>query len=400
MIRRLRLKFVCITMAIVTVMMTLMFCIQYRTTQLGLEQSSIKALQAAAQGPMGAFRPGFGRESDQPCFILSLNAWGGLLVDGDKYYDLTDNEMNVAIYYAAFNDGRESGVLKEYGLRYYRAETPMELRYVFTDIQLEQQTLRQLLKSSVAIGAAGFTGFLVISILLANWAVRPVERAWDQQRQFVADASHELKTPLTVILTNAEMLQEPGHEEAQRQQFSESILTMSHQMRSLVESLLQLARADCGRTKLERTHLDWSQTLERAVLPFEPVYFEEGLLLESDIEPDISVLGIEAQLSQVAEILLDNARKYSAPGGIVRLTLRTQGRQAVLSVASPGVTLTAQQCKDIFRRFYRVNEARSRDGSYGLGLSIAERIVTDHRGKIWAEGRDGINTFTVALPLS
>ena len=399
MIRRLRLKFVCITMTIVTVMMTLMFCFQYRTTQVGLEQSSIKALQAAAQGPMGALRPGFGREGDQPCFILSLNAWGGLLVDGDKYYDLTDEAMNVAIYNAAYTDGKEYGVLEQYGLRYYRAETPMELRYVFTDIQLEQQTLGQLLRSSVAIGAVGFTGFLIISILLANWAVRPVERAWEEQRRFVADASHELKTPLTVILTNAEMLQEPGHEEAQRQQFSESILTMSHQMRSLVENLLQLARADCGQTKPERTVLDWSRTLERAVLPFEPVYFEQGLLLESDIEPGVTLAGNEAQLSQVAEILLDNARKYSAPGGIVRLTLRTQGRQAVLSVASPGPTLTAQQCRDIFRRFYRVDEARSRDGSYGLGLSIAARIVSDHRGKIWAEGRDGINTFFVSLPL-
>ena len=257
-------------MAIVTVMMTLMFCFQYRTTQVGLEQSSIKALQAAAQGPMGALRPGFGRESDQPCFILSLNAWGGLLVDGDKYYDLTDEAMTVAIYNAAYQDGKEYGVLKQYGLRYYRAETPMELRYVFTDIQLEQQTLRQLLRSSVAIGAAGFTGFLVISILLAGWAVRPVERAWEEQRRFVADASHELKTPLTVILTNAEMLQEPGHEEAQRQQFSQSILTMSHQMRGLVENLLQLARADCGQNKPERAMLDWSRTLERAVLPFEP----------------------------------------------------------------------------------------------------------------------------------
>ena len=400
MIRRLRLKFVCITMAIVTVMMTLMFCVQYRTTQTGLEQSSIKALQAAAQGPMGALRPGFGRESDQPCFILSLNAWGNLMVDGDKYYDLSDNTLNIAIYNAAFLDGRETGVLENYGLRYYRAESPIELRFVFTDIQLEQQTLRQLLRSSVAIGAAGFTGFLVISILLAGWAVRPVERAWEEQRQFVADASHELKTPLTVILTNAEMLREPAYDPAQKDQFSQSILTMSHQMRSLVESLLQLARADCGQTNLERVPLEWSQTLERAVLPFEPVYFEEGLLLESVIQPGICVMGNEAQLCQVAEILLDNARKYSTPGGIVRLNLTVQGRQAVLSVASPGETLTARQCRDIFRRFYRADQARSRDGSYGLGLAIAERIVSDHRGKIWAEGRDGMNAFYVALPLA
>ena len=104
MIRRLRLKFVCITMAIVTVMMTLMLCVQYRTTQLGLEQASLKALKAASQEPLGTFRPGFGGGEDQPCFILSLNAWGSLLVDGDKYYDLSDDALNVAIYNAAFAD--------------------------------------------------------------------------------------------------------------------------------------------------------------------------------------------------------------------------------------------------------------------------------------------------------
>ena len=400
MIRRRRVQFVCITMTIVTVMMTLMLCVQYRSTQLGLEQASLKALKVASQEPLGALRPGFGSGEDQPCFILSLNAWGSLLVDGDKYYDLSDNAMNVRIYNAAFADGKESGVLEQFGLRYYRAETPLELRYVFTDIQLEQQTLRQLLRSSVAIGVTGFAGFLVLSILLAGWAVRPVERAWEEQRRFVADASHELKTPLTVILTNAEMLQEPDYDADQRQQFSASILTMSHQMRALVENLLQLARADCGQTKQAYSRLDWSDLLETAVLPFEPLYFEQGLMLQTQIDPRLAVTGNEAQLRQVAEILLDNARKYSAPGSTVRLILRSQGRQAVLALESPGQPLTPDQCRDIFRRFYRVDEARSRDGSYGLGLSIAEGIISDHRGKIWAEGRDGGNTFFVTLPLA
>ena len=398
MIRRLRIKFVCITMAIVTVMMALMFTFQYRSTQAGLEQASIKALQAASQERIGALRPGFDRV-DQPCFILSLNPWGSLMVDGDSYYDLSDGALNVAIYNAALAQGGTYGVLEEYGLRYYRSESPMELRYVFTDIQLEQQTLRQLLRSSIAIGGAGFAGFLLLSILLARWAVRPVAKAWEEQRRFVADASHELKTPLSVILTNAELLREPGYDESQRDQFSASILTMSHQMRSLVENLLQLARADNAEPRQILEPVDWSLMLENTLLPFEPLYFEAGLTLESEIQPGTLVRGNEAQLGQVAEILLDNGRKYAAPGGTVRLTLTAQSRQAVLAVSSPGETLTAQQCRDIFTRFYRVDQARRRDGSYGLGLAIARQIVTIHRGKIWAEGRDGVNTFYVSLPM-
>ena len=138
--------------------------------------------------------------------------------------------------------------------------------------------------------------------------------------------------------------------------------------------------------------------LETAVLPFEPLYFEQGLMLQTQIEPRLAVTGNEAQLRQVAEILLDNARKYSTPGGVVRLTRRSQGRQAVLALESPGQPLTPDQCRDIFRRFYRVDEARSRDGSYGLGLSIAQRVVEEHGGKIWAESAGGVNTFFVQLP--
>ena len=399
MIRCLRIKFICITMAIVTVMLTLLLATQYRSTQNSLERASLTALESAAREPMSVTRPAFGdMERDQPCFSLSLSAWGTLRASGSSYYDLSDEAVLLTIYQAALADGGSSGVLAEYALRYYRSEGPLELRYVFTDISGEVQTLRELLRSSLAVGCVGFFGFLILSILLANWAIRPVEQAWEQQRQFVADASHELKTPLTVILTNAELLREPEYGEPQRQQFVDSILTMSHQMRGLVESMLQLARADSGQTDAPREKLDLSRLLEQTVLPFEPLYFEQGLLLESQIHPGVTLAGDAAQLRQVAEILLDNALKYAAPGGTVRFELQGRGRECCLTVASPGQPLSPQQCRDIFRRFYRVDQARSRNGSYGLGLAIARRIVSDHRGKIWAESRDGVNRFYVTLP--
>ena len=220
----------------------------------------------------------------------------------------------------------------------------------------------------------------------------------EQKRsRFVSDASHELKTPLTVILTNAELLREKS-ENTDQQRFSESIVTMSNQMRGLVDSMLHLARADSGYAEGERERLDFSAVLEQAVLPFEPLYFEAGLTLESTLQPGISVKGNADQLRRVAEILLDNALKYASPGGTVQVELESRGFQCCLRVASPGQMLTARQCRDIFKRFYRVDSTRSANRSYGLGLAIAERIVSDHRGKIWAEGRDGVNTFYVNLP--
>ena len=384
-------------MSIVMVMLCVLLVTQYNSTRASLERISLSALESAAREPLDVGRPGLGSR-EQPCFLLSLNSLGVLRVSGSGYYDLSDTELLVAVYQAAAADGGTWGVLEEYGLRYYREDGMRELRYAFTDISGEIQTLRELLKSSVAIGCLGFAGFLILSIFLAHWTVRPVERAWVEQRRFVADASHELKTPLTVILTNAELLRERSEDPEQRR-FSDSIITMSHQMRSLVEDMLQLARADSGQTPAERERLDLSGLLEQTLLPFEPVYFEAGLVLESAVQPGVALTGCAPQLRQVAEILLDNALKYADPGGTVRLTLDSRGHQCCLKVSSPGRTLTAQECRDIFSRFYRVDPAR-RGSSYGLGLAIAARIVSDHRGRIWAEGRDGVNTFYVNLPTS
>lgn len=395
MIKRLRIKFVCINMALVMTMLLVILGLLYQSTAANLENSSISALKAAS---VSQFLPGRPGAASQPTFLLQEQPDGSILVVGGEYFDLSDESLIADIYLQAEGMNTQIGELKGYSLRFYRVENKLGTRYVFIDISAEQAALRSLLTTCLLIGLGGFAGFLIISILLARWAIHPVEKAWQQQRQFVADASHELKTPLTVILTNAEMLQSPDYEAEQKQQFAESILSVSQQMRVLVESLLQLARADRGLQKMEKTRLDFSVLTEEAVLPFEPVYFEQGLMLESQIEPGIHVNGDMGNLRQVVNILLDNGQKYSAPQGTAKLTLTRQGKKAVLRFFTPGTPLTAVQCKDIFKRFYRLDEARTASGSYGLGLSIAQNIVESHGGRIWAEGKEDGNVFTLQLP--
>ncbi|MBP3305114.1 MAG: HAMP domain-containing histidine kinase [Oscillospiraceae bacterium] len=395
MIKRLRAKFVCINMALVMVMLIVILVMVYQSTAAVLENDSINTLKAAATTQTRPGRPG---QMTPMCFTLEKGPWGTLIAVGGDYFDLSDTDMLLDIYELARDQDTQLGVLKKYSLRFYRSEGYLGELYVFTDISAERATLDNLIKTCVLIGVTGFFGFLLISILLARWAVKPVEKAWLQQRQFVADASHELKTPLTVILTNAELLQSEDYPPEEKRKFSDSILTMSRQMRGLVESLLELARVDNGRAKADRTRIDLSRMTEEAVLPFEPVYFERGLTLESIIEPGISVMGNERYLRQVAEILLDNGQKYSAAGGTALLTLTHQGRRALLKFHTPGTPLTPEQCRDIFKRFYRADEARAMSGSYGLGLSIAQRVVTDHGGKIWAQGEEKGNSFFVSLP--
>lgn len=286
------------------------------------------------------------------------------------------------------------GEIPEYSLRYCRVTGSV----IFADISSEQQTLRTLLKTGALLVALGLLAFFGLAVLLARSAVRPVEEAWRQQKQFVADASHELKTPLTVIMTNAELLESLDYPPEAKTQFSSNILTMSHQMRGLVESLLNLARIDQGQKAAAHTPVDLSKLVSDATLPFEALFFEQELTLETDIAPDLTVPGDAAQLRQVVEILLDNAQKYAEAPGTVRVTLARQGHHVRLCVADTGAPLSPEDCKNIFKRFYRLDDARSRDGSFGLGLSIAQSIVDTHHGRIWCESATGLNSFFVELP--
>ena len=399
MIRSLRRKFVCINMTLIAVMLVAILSALYISTRTAAENSSIQILQEAAMRSGIGSRPAIpGQDGGQPCFILSESVWGDLIVSGDDYYDLTDTDWLLTIYRAAKESGATTAVLREYSLRFLRAESPMGTKYVFTDITSELQSQRNMLRNFLLIGLAAFGVFLLISILLARWAVNPAEKAWRQQQQFVADASHELKTPLTVILTNAELLQDPQYDAEARSRLAENILSMSRQMRGLVEGLLQLARADSGQTRAAMEPLDLSRLVSDSLLPFEPLFFEQGMELRSYLEPDIAVTGSASQLTQLVDILLDNALKYSAPGAAVEVSLLRQSHgKLLLRLFSPGQSMDQQTCRDIFKRFYRVDEARNRSGSFGLGLSIAQEIVTAHRGRIWAEPVEGGNLFCVSL---
>jgi signal transduction histidine kinase len=398
MIKRLRLKLICINLTLAMGMLLILFGLVYRNNANDIVQMEESALAQAATSKLRPGVPGT-QSSTISYFTLRLGTGGVLIASENGPYDLTDMNLLWRIYQAADATGLQTGTLKDYNLRFYKANTSAGPVFAFTDLSTGQKTLSTLLQTLTMIGAGSFLGFLGISILLANWAVKPVASAWQQQRQFIADASHELKTPLTVILTNAELLQSAEYAPEDKAKFADYILTMSRQMRSLVERLLELARADNGHIRQEQVCVDYSELTESAVLPFEPAYFEQGMVLESRIEPGIHVLGNPQYLQQLPEILLDNGLKYAAPTGPVLLSLTRAPRgKCLLTVATPGQPLTPQECKDIFKRFYRRDAARTDRSSYGLGLSIAQQITADHGGKIWAEGVTGGNIFYVLLP--
>lgn len=388
MIRSLRRKFIAMTMAVFTALLCVIFGLVIHFTGQNLQTESVRFLRSAAADPLQPGPPGQVR---QPCFIIRANPWGQS-IQSTGGFDLSDEQMLSDIVALAASAPEPLGVLDQYDLRYFRSQSPTELTLVFMDISAERAALRNLRLTCAGIGLLALGLFWAVSFLLARWAVRPVERAWEEQRQFVSDASHELKTPLTVILTSAELMQtdpDPQH--------PRSILAMSRRMRELVESLLELARVDNGAVRATFGELDLSALVADELLPFEPLYFECGLTLESQLEEGLHISGSDRHLRQVLTILLDNALRYSPENAAVRVELIRQGSSALLTVANPG-ELTREQCRSIFRRFYRADPARTAGGS-GLGLAIAQGIVADHGGKIWADSREGTVTLNVSLPL-
>lgn len=411
MTRKLRYKFIAIMMSIVTIMLCIIMFLIYFFTKMNLENNSIHLMQSIAGQP---FLPRLPNELQEdirlPYFTLQLSIQGDLIATGGGFYDLSDEYFLEDLIRTTFSSPDRIGVLEEYNLRFYRASTSVSQVLVYVDISNELATLNSLIRNCILIGLACFLVFLGISFLLAGWVARPVDKAWEQQRQFIADASHELKTPLTVIMTNAELLQNPDYDERSRAAFASGILVMSGQMRKLVEQMLELARADNVQYHTALSPVDLSRLVSDAVLPFEPIFFERGLTLRTKVPEGITVDGDPAQLRQVLDILLDNAQKYSQERGTTWVTLQRQGKgHCLLTVADEGAEIPAADLKNLFKRFYRADKARSRtdsagrtdcsveSGSFGLGLSIAETIITRHRGKIWAESRNGINTFFVEL---
>ena len=398
MIKRLRIKFVCINMAIVTAMLYVIFFLILFFMGLGMQIQSRNMMQNVLDN---AFHAGWQREERQyswrPYIMLQAEPGGRIRILDKGNFPETENGELEEYVQIALEEEESSGMIPESNLRFQKRNAAKGILVVLMDTTVESRTMENLAKTCVFIGGLSFLVFLAISFLLASWAVKPVERAWNQQRQFVADASHELKTPLTVIMTNAELLQSPEFAEAERSRFAASILTMSQQMRGLVESLLELARVDNGTAKMAFSRLDFSELVQEGLLPFEPVYFENTLVLESDVEENLEVRGSYTHLRQVLDILLDNAAKYSVPGSCIRVRLCRQGSHCLLSVSNPGETISREDLKNIFKRFYRIDKARAMNQSYGLGLSIADSIIREHRGKIWAESENGVNTFWVQL---
>jgi len=337
-----------------------------------------------------------------PGATVTMDAQGNYSVTQNQIHYVSDDEL-ISIAKALHTDSDSAGTTSDYDFRYWLSEkSDGSVIYNFIDTYIERDSLKAQLFSSVTIGIGAIALFIVVSLLLSRWMVKPVERAWEKQRRFIADASHELKTPLTVILSNTDMLAESGAvtDEKNRMRL-DNIRAESKHMKALTESLLNLASADSKRKTTVKGPVDFSFVLTGAALMFEPTVFDMGRVINTEIEDNVVVSGDQNQLRRLADILIDNAIRYGADKSpiLVRLTVSNK-KEALFSVVSEGTPLTDEERIRIFERFYRVDASRGQTTGFGLGLSIAQSIVEEHGGKIWAES-DGVkhNAFFVKIPM-
>ena len=286
----------------------------------------------------------------------------------------------------------------------YRAEkTPEGYSITFLEISSERAFLRNLIIALLIVGIAALSVAFLISLYFANGSIRPVEESYNRQKQFIADASHELKTPLTTINTNVDVLLSRDDTDAEERKWLGYVKDETERMTKLTNDLLYLAKLDHGsEAGVMLSRVSFSEAAESVILLMEAVIFEKNINMSYDITPDLYVKGSNEQLKQLVMILLDNAVKYTPKDGDIKITLARDSSDASFVIRNTGEGIAEDAQKQIFERFYREDRSRSREsGGYGLGLAIARAITTTCGGSIRVSSKKNEFTeFTVKIPLS
>ncbi len=427
MFTRLRNRFLLMNMVIITVIMFVAFASIYVITyqnanrDINMELGRVTEFYRVASenpgrggdkkgGPNGGGQPpmfGGGSKglSSPPersvSFALKTDVEGGLL-SVDSRFEMEDGFYDTAARKAIADTSGEGRVTLD-GTRWaYRAEADLSGGYmvVYMDVTAQQNILTNLIYTFAVVALVMLAVIFATSRYFANRSIAPVRDAFEKQKRFIADASHELKTPLAVIQTNADVLLANETDTIGEQiKWLHRIKSETERMKTLTNDLLYLTQMDDSRAETLHVPFNVSEAVESVVLAMEAVIYERSLKLDYEIEPDLTVTGSAEQLKQVVMILLDNAIKYNRPEGTIGLTLRRHHGHIALTVTNSGAGIPAEQLDKVFDRFYRTDASRSRkQGGYGLGLAIAKSIVEQHRGKIQARSALGETTsFIVQL---
>lgn len=315
-----------------------------------------------------------------------------------------EDNMDAAAHAAAENilsNGNQKGIISVDGIsyRYEMRDKDSGKVIVLLDRTNEVSTMTRLLVILAGIFALSLVVLFLLSVLLSKWAVTPIEDAWNRQRVFFSNASHELKTPLAVISANLDVItSNPDETVAEQGKWFGYIRSEADKMSRLINEMLYIAREERTDSKTVMAELDLSEAAEGACLAMEAVAFEKGKTLITDIEPNVTVKGDKESLTRTINILIDNAVSHSSEHSEITVRLKKSRGKAKLTVENQGKPIPKEDLQRIFDRYYRTDASRSRDtGGFGLGLAIAKTVAEKHGGSITAESDENRTVFTLII---
>lgn len=283
----------------------------------------------------------------------------------------------------AYASGRSDGFIQDY--KYSVSKNGDKAMIVFLDCGRDLRTFRSFLVTSLMVAAAGLVGVFVLVYVLSKFAIKPLAESYEKQKRFITDASHEIKTPLTIIGANTEIIEMQSGES----EWTQSTRNQIRRLTELTVQLVSLARMDEENAKLPMVDFSLSDAVQEEAEPFVPLAQTSGKTLMLEIEDGISCFGDESALRKVVSILLENAIRYSDAEGKISLKLSRQGKKNRLWVSNTVNGIEPGSHDIMFERFYRADSSRnSKAGGYGIGLSIAQSIIEQHKGKLTAHSKD------------
>ncbi len=320
----------------------------------------------------------------------------GTSMEQEETLETVNRAMNVIK-----ENGDSAGILQVDDVPYrylYQSDEQGTYHLVLLNRTLELSTISRLMFLFFFLAVIGLLLMFIVSEVLANWTVKPIATAWEKQKQFVADASHELKTPLAVISANTEVIMaNPASSVTGQSKWIHYIQSETTRMSKLITNLLSIARMDNKNGVEKEAELNCSELISNVCLVFEPIIFENGKTLETVIHRNVMLRGDEDNLKQLLSILLDNAVLHSVPNAKIKVGLSKDSQGKIrLAVSNTAKDIPQEQLAHLFDRFYRVDTEGSPNGS-GLGLSIAKSIVQQMGGTLTATSENQLVTFVATF---
>lgn len=326
-------------------------------------------------------------------FWITVESGGMVLASNTKHIAAVNEETAVVMAMAVLEKGGDTGFFGNY--RYVVAQRDGADQVIFLDCTRGLQNFRTFLIASLSISGVGLAAVFLLMLLLSHRIMRPVLESYEKQKRFITDAGHEIKTPITVIDADTEVLEmEQGANE-----WLQDIRLQSRKLRELTDQLIFLSRMEEEQADLSMLEFPLSDMVAEQVQSFQALARTQEKQLCLGIEPMLSYCGDPQSLEKLVTILLDNALKYSPAGSDIQVKLSRQSRAIVFSVTNTAPGLGREALPDLFDRFYRTDQSRSsRTGGFGIGLSVARAVAQAHKGRVEAALDGERLTITVILP--